>query len=371
MSAKRPDVLLLGGYGVFGHRIASALCQRAIHVIINGRRQAPAIALRNRLRHQHPNASVAVAVFDVSQDLSAQLAQLKPRVVVHTCGPFQGQDTQIAKAVIQAGCHYIDLADGRDYVQNMLALDAAAQARGVSAITAASTVPALSSAVLAQLRDRHGIQQFDQVRIGITPGQKTPRGLATTQAVLSYLGRRLAPWPGMRQTSYGWLGLHAQAYPTIGRRLMGHCEAADLDFFAAHFNIKSLSFAAGMESKLLHVLMWLAAGLVRLGLPLNLTKQADKLLRMSHWFDRLGTADGGMHVAIEGRNEQGDRIQRTWFLEVFDGQGPWVPAMPAVLMCEKIMRNQTTAGVVPCIELLTLDEYLGALPPKHHQSSWH
>lgn len=370
MNANRPDVLILGGYGVFGQRIADALCQRSIHVIINGRRSAPAEALRQRLLEHHPKAMVSLAVFDVNHDLADQLNRLKPQVVIHTCGPFQGQDTQIASTIINTGIHYIDLADGRDYVQNMAALDAAAKAHQVTAITAASTVPALSSAVLAQLRDQTNISRFEQVRMGITPGQKTPRGLATTQAVLSYLGRRLQPWPGMASPCYGWGGLHRQKYPTIGHRLMGHCEAADLDFFAAHFNIQTLSFAAGMESKLLHLLMWLAAGLVRLGLPLKLDKHASRLLRLSHWFDRLGTADGGMHMAIKARNGQGQHIEKTWFLEVFAGHGPMVPAIPAIVMCEKILRNQTPAGVMPCIEMLTLEEYLSELPPNQHQALW-
>jgi saccharopine dehydrogenase-like NADP-dependent oxidoreductase len=37
--------------------------------------------------------------------------------VIHTAGPFQGQDYAVARSAIAAGANYIDLADGRDLLQ--------------------------------------------------------------------------------------------------------------------------------------------------------------------------------------------------------------------------------------------------------------
>ncbi len=359
---KQPKVLILGGYGTFGSRIARELCHQSYHVIINGRHSKSANALRKQLIKEHTNAQIDVACFDIYHDLAPQLKQLKPTLVIHTCGPFQGQDTRTAKTIISAGIHYIDLADGRDYVKQMMDLDPLAKRHGVTAITAASTVPALSSAALMSLQKQHQIESFQQVKIGISPGQKTARGYATAQAVLSYIGQALAPWRGNRKTHYGWQDIYLQKYPTISNRLMSNCEAADLDFLPDYFPIQQLHFAAGMESKLLHGLIWLCSWLVRIGLPLRLTQHTSKLLKASRWFDFLGTTDGGMHVDIEAVNTHGETLHKTWYIIAKNNCGPHIPAVPAIIMTKKILGAVVNKpGVRPCINEISLSEYLAEL----------
>jgi len=36
--------------------------------------------------------------------------------VIHCAGPFQSQDYRVALAAMAAGAHYLDLADGRQFV---------------------------------------------------------------------------------------------------------------------------------------------------------------------------------------------------------------------------------------------------------------
>lgn len=355
------DVLILGGYGTFGLRIAQSLCNQGLAVIINGRDNNKAQRAVKNISQATTNALISCACFDARTDLRHQLQKLQPKVVIHTCGPFQLQDTQIAQTIIEAGCHYIDLADGRDYVKNMQHLDSLARHHQVSVITAASTVPTLSAAVLAHLKDQHNIQTFKQVRIGITPGQKTARGLATTRAVLSYIGKPLVPWSGIKAKKYGWLNTYLQKYPNIGRRMMGNCEAADLDLLPQYFDIEQLTFSAGMESKLLHVGIWVCAWLVRLKIPVNLPSKASGLLKLSRHFDFLGTGNGGMHIEINGTNGQGQNITKTWFIEAMNFDGPDIPAVPAALMTIMILEGKTNTGVSPCIGHINLTAYLEAL----------
>ena len=66
------------------------------------------------------------ADLDINTGLPEALAALKPDVVIHTSGPFQAQDYHVAKACIVQGCHYIDLADGRAFVDGITVLDEAA-----------------------------------------------------------------------------------------------------------------------------------------------------------------------------------------------------------------------------------------------------
>ena len=190
-------VLILGGYGNFGKRIAGALTRDGIHVIIAGRTIGKAEELK-----QHLPAGLARAVYlDVSQPLDAQLAELNPKVVINTCGPFQNSDYSVAEACIRTKTHYIDLADGRDFVTGITAFNEMATGNGVAVISGASTVPGLSSAVLEHFRPE--FSKINSLRYGISPGQKAERGLATTQAILGTVGKPLKPFPGHRKSAYG------------------------------------------------------------------------------------------------------------------------------------------------------------------------
>ncbi|MCX7553354.1 saccharopine dehydrogenase NADP-binding domain-containing protein [Marinicella sp. S1101] len=354
-------VLVLGGYGTFGSRIVRALCDKGYLVTINGRHFHQAQNLKLSILAHNINARVKVSCFDVGQQLKVHLNKLKPDLVIHTCGPFQGQDTTIARTIIKTGAHCIDLADSRDYVNQMSELDALAQSKQVSAITAASTVPALSSAALTYLKNKFKIQHFNQVDIGISPGQRTPRGLATTQAVLSYLGKPMRSWQGNPTKKYGWMDTYLQTYPNVKERLMSNCEAPDLDLLPGYFNIKKLSFAAGMESKSLHRCIGLLAWLIRLGVPLKPEKHAQGLLKMSRWFDRFGSCDGGMHVHVMAEDGSDQLLEKTWFIEAFNNHGPQIPAVPAIVMADKILTGDYQIGVLPCVNLISLEEYLREL----------
>lgn len=355
---KSKSILVLGGYGTFGARIVGALCAKGYRLLVNGRNKVKANQLIKKIISEQPDTHVSEACFDAFIELKNQLDKLKPNLVIHCCGPFQGQDNFIAKTTIESGIHYIDLSDGRDYAQNILKLDTLAIQQKTTAITAASTVPTLSSAVLLYLQQTYQIEKFIQVRIGISPGQKTNRGLATTQAVLSYVGKPLKPWPGINKTMFGWQDTYLQSYPDIRNRLMGNCESVDLDLLQSHFPIEKLYFSAGMESKLLHSLVWSCSWLIRMGLPLNLSKHASKLLSISRWFDFLGSEDGGMHVQITAEDKHGEIINKTWFVIAKNNDGPQIPSIPAIILADKILNLQLAPGAMSSINQVTLKEYL-------------
>ena len=354
----RGHVLILGGYGTFGSRIVRALVLKGFKVTITGRNQSKAQRLSESILHDQPQIQVDIACFDVQTQLNEYLVKLKPDLVIHTCGPFQSQQTDIAQDILQSGIHYIDLSDSRNYIQAMSELNGLAKQKQLTAITGASTVPALSSAVLQYLKNQFDIQNFKSVKIGISPGQRTDRGLATTQAVLSYVGKPLKPWVGAGKVRYGWFDTYLQPYPNIKNRLMSNCEAPDLDLLPMVFDIKRLTFSAGMESQLLHRMIGLLAWLVKWRLTIKLEKHADKLLKMSRWFDPLGSEDGGMHVHVLGTDNQGHTINKTWYIEAFNNHGPQIPAIPAIIMAEKILTTEYQRGVIPCVNQIPLEEYL-------------
>ena len=345
-------VLILGGYGNFGRRIATSLVKDGIEVIIAGRNAVKAKQFANRLGMQ-------AVVLDSGNDLTVELASLKPRIVINTCGPFQNASYNLAENCINSGINYIDLADGRDFVRNITCLDAAAKAKNIAVISGASTVPGLSSAVLESFKDE--FSSMEHLTYGITPGQKTPRGLATAKSILTYLGKLMQPAAGGVRR-YGWQDTYIQTCPGLGRRWMGNCDVPDLDLLPEKYGLKSIHFSAGMENASLHLSMWAMSWLVRLGLPLKLENHAAFLLAISHIFDRFGSADGGMHMIIKGIGKEGKPLQKNWFIIAKNGHGPQIPCVPAIILAKKILAGKLNiTGAIPCIGLITLAEYMQEL----------
>jgi len=352
------SVLVLGGYGNFGKRICQALVAKGISVIIAGRRMERAEALATQL------GPLAIArALQVPEGVPAALADLQPEVIVNTVGPFQGQDYAVAKAAIDARVPYVDLADGRAFVRGFGALDGAAKAAGVPLITGASTVPALSDAVLSAYAPHFA--QLSALRYGIAPGQGAERGLATTQGILSYVGRPLAPFAHPQQPHYGWQQLYRQAYPTLGKRWMASCDIPDLDVLPPRYGLRSIQFSAGLELGLLHLTLWSLGWLVRLGLPVPLVRLAKPMLAASDWFDRFGSRDGGMHLHMQGTRAEApnEPLALDWFIEARDGHGPHIPTVPAILLAERIVRGERSLapGAYPCVGLIELQAYLAEL----------
>lgn len=351
-------VLILGGYGNFGKRIARALTASGVRVIIAGRDAARAAACAADLA---PGFAEAVAV-DARRDLRGQLSRLCPAVVVNTCGPFQTSDYAIAEACIDAGVHSIDLADGRAFVTGIAALDGRARAGGVAVISGASTVPALSSAVLDHYRG--AFKALHALRFGIAPGQKAERGLATTQGIMTYVGKPLRTFAGDERPSYGWQGIYRQSFPVLGPRWMANCDIPDLDLFPPRYGLRTIRFAAGLELAPLHLGLWLLSWLVRLGVPLDLVGWSPWLLRASNLFDRFGSADGGMFMILEGEDHAGRPLVRRWFIVATGGEGPQIPTIPAIILARRAARGTLGfRGAGACVGLVTLEDYLAELAP--------
>jgi hypothetical protein len=351
------QVLILGGYGNFGKRIARLLTRSGIAVTIAGRDSAKASELAKSL----PRGLAGIAAFDVNSDLLRQLDLLRPDVVINTCGPFQSADYRVAQTCIAAGINYIDLADGRDFVTGITRLDAEAKKQKVAVISGASTVPALSSAVIEHLLP--DFAELHSLTFGIAPGQKAERGLATSQAILSYVGKQLQPCPGYHNR-YGWQDLYSQPYPEIGRRWMANCDVPDLDLLPARYGIKRIRFSAGMENSAIHVGLWLMSWGIRLGLPIELSRHASTLLKASQWFDGTGSADGGMHVILEGKDHAGRHRRAKWFIVAFDADGPYIPTIPSVALVKQMIAGKTIApGAMPCMGMISLQAYLDELKP--------
>jgi hypothetical protein len=350
-------VLIIGGYGFFGRRLVERLSlQPGLHVIVAGRSWPQAAALVDTLSPRAVSSLEPVALDALSDQLPAWLDRLELRAVIHASGPFQGQDYRVALACSAAGVHYIDLADGSAFVAGITAVDVAATAAGVSVLSGASSVPALSAAAVDAMVA--GWTRVDTIDIGISPGNRTERGLSTIQAALSYCGRPVKQSDGGTRT--GWLASRPQRYPApVGWRLLSPCDVPDLTLLPPRYPGRpAVRFGAGAE------LMWQQLGmnalalLVRIGLLRDPVAHARWLRSVSDRFKTWGSDDGAMHVCVRGFDAQGRRAKRTWTLLARRGDGPFVPTLAAAALVRKLAAGEPLpSGARPCIGLLALDDF--------------
>src|SRR5690348_6817046 len=179
-------VVVLGGYGNFGARIARTLARDPeMEITVVGRDPARAADLAAAIALECGHR-VDAAAFDVTaRDIGARLRLLEPNLVIHTCGPFQARDHGVARAALSVGAHYVDLADARKFVCGIRAIDDAARSRELLVVSGASSVPGLSSAVIDAFA--HEFDALQSIDFAIAPGNRTPRGSATIASVASYV----------------------------------------------------------------------------------------------------------------------------------------------------------------------------------------
>ncbi len=361
MSGK-PRVVVFGGTGHFGARICRRLAKKPdLELIVTSRSLARAETLAVELRDK-PAAVSAAAVDQDAPDLADRLRELNPNVVIHTAGPYQGQDYGVAQACIDAGCHYVDLADGRQFVAGFDALDAAAKDAGVVLVTGASTLPGVSSAVVNQMRDR--FQSIERIETSIAPAHQTPRGPGTVRAVLSYCGAPFETWcAGEWRTVYGWQDLSWQRYPALGRRLSGACDVPDLALFPDYVpGVRTVSFHAALEAPWEQLGLWIMAWLTRIGFVHDWTRIAPAFLAMSERLIRLGSRRGGMQMRIDGSGLDGKAHSCQWNLVAEQNHGPEIPCTPAIVVATKLLKGELSEpGAFPCLGLFTVDEFMHEL----------
>ncbi len=354
-------VLVLGATGNFGARISRRLAARGdIRLFVSSRDEGRARSHAAAIATEHADV-VAVAIDQSADDLRQRLRDMAPDVVIHTAGPYQGQDYVVARACIDAGCHYVDLADGREFVANIGSLDRAARQSGVSVISGASTLPALPAAVIDAVRS--GFGSIDTIETCIAPAHRTPRGPGTVRAVLSYCGRPFeVPVDGRMRRRYGWQNLRGFRMPGLGIRLRAACDVPDFEILPRYVDeLQTVEFHAALESAWVHVALWLMAWLTRFDLVRTWDKHVGRFIAVGERLTSLGSETGGMRVRVRGKDLDGGRYLQEWRLIARNNHGPEIPCTPSIVIAEKLLAGEIEAGARPCVGLLSIEEFEAAM----------
>jgi predicted dinucleotide-binding enzyme len=342
-------VLVIGAGGVFGSRLAKGLVRDGFEVVVAGRSLARAEATKAEV------GAASATALDTRNLTPADLTATGAAIVVDAAGPFQGAEPRVAQTAIAAGLHYVDLADARDFVAGFGALDAAATAAGVTALTGASSTPALSNAVLDALTE--GWTRIDAVEAAISPGARAPRGRSVTEAILSWLGRPVRVFEdGAWTLRTGWGEVVTRDFGAAGRRRLSLCETPDLDVLAERFQPHDRAlFLAGLVPAFAHWGAWLLAQSVR-ATGVGARPLAGLVMTLSRLAAPFGDDRGAMRVEATGRDAEGRAARAVWLLTAPPGVGPVTPGIPALAVVKAIAAGRLQPGARVCVGELSLAE---------------
>ena len=350
-------ILVLGGYGTFGGRIVRLLARhRRFAIVVAGRSLDRAEAFIRTLG----DPAITAAALDRDTADAEALRRHDPWLVIDASGPFQGETARVVQTAIAIGAHYIDIADALDFVTGIGRFDAEAKTRNLTVIAGASSVPTLSSAVVAELAK--DIDEMLEIEIAISSSNQASLGRSVNAALLSYAGkpirvRRFGLWRTVTALK-DWMSIDIEAGSArLLFRLVAPCEVPDLALFPVHYpGLRKVMFRAGTELPILNRSSGWLARLVSLGLVRSLAPLTGLAGRAFTLLRRFGSKRSGMIVDLRGRRG-GRFVAKRWSVIAEDGDGLWVPAMAAALLAEKLDRGEVQAGARPGFGVLSLEEF--------------
>ncbi|GLQ34706.1 hypothetical protein GCM10007939_09890 [Amylibacter marinus] len=353
-------ILILGGYGVFGGRLAELLCNiPTLEIIVAGRNLAKAKAQCRALRGVTHFTPLALDRDDIQPALLAH----RPDILIDATGPFQdyGENPYAAlKACIETQTNYIDFADGADFVFGVSQFDQAAQQAGVFCLSGVSSFPVLTAAVMREIAQK---MEITTLTGGIAPSPYAGIGLNVMRAVISYAGGEVTLLRNGKEIKAK--GLAESQYHTISppgilplRRIrFSLVDVPDLRVIPPeHPQLRTIWIGAGPVPESLHIALNLLAKLrAALRLP-PLTRFAGLFYRVLNLM-RFGEHRGGMFVSATGIH-QGRPHRISWHLVGEGDDGPYIPAMAIEIVVRKTLAGSPpAAGAREAVNAVELADY--------------
>ncbi|OWV64654.1 saccharopine dehydrogenase [Rhizobium sp. R339] len=361
MSGERLSLLIIGGYGTFGGRLARLLGDEPrLRLLIAGRSLEKADDFVADLRSpkdgseglgsSNLGARLQAVAFDRDGNLTEQLTRLQPDLVIDASGPFQSfgdEPYKVVRACINLGIDYADLADSTGFVAAIGGLDAEARKQGIFALSGLSSLPALSFAALDVVAPQFA--RIESVAAGIAPSSHVKIGRNVVGAIASYAGKDVPRLrDGKATRGRGLIDTMRVtvappgAVPLRSRKFL-LVDAPDLALLPARFaGLQSTFTGVGTEPQPLQSVLALFAQLVRWRLLPSLAPFSRLMQRASHAFAR-GEHRGGMFVQASGIDAAGKRLTAGWHLIAEGDDGPFIPAIAAEVLVRRLLAGERPA----------------------------
>ena len=382
-------VLIVGGYGTFGGRLARLLSDvSALTLLIGGRslERAQEFCSQEAGRRPMDGAICRPVRFDRDAPVEPQLRALAPEIVVDASGPFQSySDYRLVAACIECGVHYLDLADSAEFVCGIGRFDQRARERGVFVLSGVSSFPVLTAAVVRLLSA--DLTRVDTITGGVAPSPFANVGLNVIRAIAGYAGKPIrvfgtaepepmraaereraerggaAPNAPASRVAYSFTEIFRYTVATPGcvplhSRAFSLVEVPDLRLLAQlRPECRSIWMGAAPVPAVWHRLFRALAWLVRLRILPSLTFLAAPMHRAINTF-AWGEHRGGMFVRVSGANSSGASVTRSWHLIAEGDAGPFIPSMAVEAIVRKYLaRMRPAVGARPALGELEVSDY--------------
>jgi len=363
-------ILMLGGYGVFGGRLAHLIQDLPIDVLIAGRSFEKAQRFCTDIG-TIGNAKFTAIVLD-RKDIIQALETYTPDLVVDASGPFQtyGNDPySVIRACIEARVHYMDFADAADFVFGVSTLDSAAKDAGVFALSGVSSFPVLTAAVLRQA-ENHG--SIKSVWGGIAPSPYAGIGLNVMRAVVGYAGKPVKLWrngpavaPGLAETKFATISV--PGHIPLKHLRFSLVDVPDLQVLPPeHPQLEDIWMGAGPVPDILHRCLNGLAKLRAKGWLPDLTPFAPLFYRILNLM-KFGEHRGGMILNVTFH----DHRQISWHLLAEGDDGPFIPSMAIEALIRKLLDDVSIKpGARPAIHALELSDYETLFTERKIYTGW-
>ncbi len=353
-------ILILGGYGVFGGRLARLLSDlQGLELLICGRNLSAAQAFCD-------SYSGAPTVRPLRLDRAEVAAALKteqPALVVDASGPFQdygAQGYQVVEACIAARIPYLDFADAADFVFGIDRYDAQAKAAGIFVLSGVSSFPVLTAAVLREMAKAMDVQVVEG---GIAPSPYAGIGLNVMRAVVGYAGspvklrRGGRPGQGMGLAESRRFTVAVPGKVPLRNLHFSLVDVPDLQVLPPeHPAMTDIWMGAGPVPEILHhILNLLAKARARFQLP-SLEPLSPLFYRVLNLM-KFGEHRGGMYVRARGQHA-GAPVELSWHLLAEGDDGPYIPSMAIEAVIRKLLGGERPAdGARAATHALELTDY--------------
>lgn len=360
---KNLNVLIVGGYGTFGGRLVELLeHEPELTLIVAGRSLHKAAEFCQT--RSNTKACIQPASFDRNANLSFYFSTLKPDIVVDASGPFQayGENRyRLIEACILHRVHYMDLADGTQFVSGVSAFDAQAREANIFILSGVSSFPVLSAAVVRHLSA--DMRSVKTIRGGIAPSPYANVGENVIRAIAGYSGKPSAMRrDGLPSIGYPFTESLRYTIAPPGRvplksTLFSLVEVPDLQVLGDLWpTTRMVWMGAGPTPEILHRALIGFSWLVRLRLLRSLSPLAKLMHHVINWL-QWGEHRGGMFIEVSGENPSG-KVTREWHLLAEGDDGPLIPSMAVAALVQKtLVGSPPSPGARPAVQDLEISDY--------------
>jgi short subunit dehydrogenase-like uncharacterized protein len=238
-NAKR--ALVVGGYGTFGTRVCQELAARGLEVSVAGRDLLRAQRLARELPVMAGEGHRSFSIDALQPDVKLLAAH---HVVASCAGPFSLLGTRLAEACVEANAPYVDLSDDRAQVAGVFALDGKFRAKGLAAMPACSSLPAISGSLALLVRQERDDAPA-RARLTLFIGNRNQKGAAAVRSAVGVIGRPIAAPQG---TLVGFRdGVTVELPPPFGPRKVYTFESPDYDLLPPLLGVGALEVRVGFE----------------------------------------------------------------------------------------------------------------------------